>query len=165
MSFGVRLTKARKAMSMTQQELGKGLGTDGKDATKSVVYGWEKGQHFPRVDQLVLICERLKCGADHLLFGGQSLSDTARRLAASFDRLPEAGKAVAEDRIVDVISDVRRGHIPLPTHGLGQSPTQETPPEQSPPPAPARPRSSGKNSTGTLSKSPKSGRAPVDKGG
>lgn len=54
---------------MTQQELGKGLSTGGEDASKSVVYGWEKNQHYPRVDQLMLICQKLTCSADYLLFG------------------------------------------------------------------------------------------------
>ncbi len=69
MSFGKRLADARKDAGLTQQELGKGLSTDGADASKSVVYGWEKDQHYPRVDQLVLICRRLNCSADYLLFG------------------------------------------------------------------------------------------------
>lgn len=69
MSFGERLREARKAKGLTQEQLGKGLGTDGKDASKAVVYGWEKDQHYPRVDQLALICQALDCGADYLLFG------------------------------------------------------------------------------------------------
>lgn len=72
MSFGSRLTEARKRKGLTQEALGKGLGTDGKDASKAVVYGWEKDQHFPRVDQLAMICERLEASADQLLFGIQA---------------------------------------------------------------------------------------------
>lgn len=70
MSFGKRLAALRKRLGMTQAELGLELGTDGKHASKSVVYGWEKDQHYPRVDQLILICKKLHCSADHLLFGG-----------------------------------------------------------------------------------------------
>lgn len=72
MSFGARLAQARKRAGMTQQELGRGLSTGGEDASKSVVYGWEKDQHYPRVDQLMLICQKLGCSADFLLFGDQS---------------------------------------------------------------------------------------------
>jgi transcriptional regulator with XRE-family HTH domain len=75
MTFGARLTEARKRKQLTQDGLGKGLGTDGKDASKAVVYGWEKDQHFPRVDQLALICERLGCSADYLLFGELTKED------------------------------------------------------------------------------------------
>jgi transcriptional regulator with XRE-family HTH domain len=75
MSFGARLTAARKRKGLTQEQLGKGLGTDGKDAGKAVVYGWEKDQHMPRVDQLTLMCERLDESADHLLFGTPSRAD------------------------------------------------------------------------------------------
>lgn len=73
MSFGTRLSLARKNKGLTQADVGVGLATDGGDASKSVVYGWEKDQHYPRVDQLTLICKRLGCGADYLLFGVQSL--------------------------------------------------------------------------------------------
>lgn len=69
MSFGTRLTQTRKAKGLTQDQLGKGLGTDGKDVGKAVVYGWEKDQHAPRADQLRMICERLDCSADYLLLG------------------------------------------------------------------------------------------------
>lgn len=69
MTFGVRLRLAREQKGLTQEGLGKGLGTRGKDVGKSVVYGWEKDQHFPRADQLALICQALGVDADYLLFG------------------------------------------------------------------------------------------------
>lgn len=81
MSFGARLADARKRKGLTQEGLGKGLGTDGADASKSVVYGWEKDQHYPRVDQLVLICQKLGCSADHLLFGKVEESHLPAELA------------------------------------------------------------------------------------
>jgi transcriptional regulator with XRE-family HTH domain len=82
MSFGKRLTEARKKKGLTQEQLGKGLATDGQDASKSVVYGWEKDQHFPKVDQLVLICNKLGCSADYLLFGGSVAPALAPEIAA-----------------------------------------------------------------------------------
>ena len=72
MGFGDRLAAARKNSGLTQGELGRGLGTDGADVGKSVVYGWEKDQHHPRVDQLALICKRLNCSADYLLLGEEA---------------------------------------------------------------------------------------------
>lgn len=72
----------RKLRGMTQTELGKGLGTDGADVGKQVVYGWEKDQHYPRVDQLILICEKLSCSADHLLFGNGAMTISPKFLAA-----------------------------------------------------------------------------------
>src|SRR4051812_48117156 len=59
MTFGARLRECRKAKHLSQEQLGQGLGTDGKDCTKAVVSGWERGEHFPRVDQLILICQRI----------------------------------------------------------------------------------------------------------
>lgn len=83
------MTEARKRKGLTQEALGKGLGTDGKDASKAVVYGWEKDQHFPKADQLVLICEKLDESADYLLLGRRpaasmpaDISDLVRDIAA-----------------------------------------------------------------------------------
>lgn len=90
MSFGSRLTAARKKKGLTQDGLGKGLGTDGKDASKAVVYGWEKDQHFPRVDQLVLICDKLGVSSDYLLFGraeASQLRPEVQEIAAAFSQL------------------------------------------------------------------------------
>jgi transcriptional regulator with XRE-family HTH domain len=92
MSFGARLTDARKKKGLTQSQLGEGLGTDGADCSKAVVYGWEKDQHFPRVDQLALICRKLGTTADFLLFGqvseGTLLPDVAE-VASAVNSLPE----------------------------------------------------------------------------
>ncbi len=97
MSFGTRLAAVRKERGLTQQELGRGLGTDGADASKSVVYGWEKDQHYPRVDQLILICRKLHCSADYLLFG------VGKPQAAASPQVIEAQRAVSalsdEDRL------------------------------------------------------------------
>jgi transcriptional regulator with XRE-family HTH domain len=93
MSFGARLTQARKDKGLTQTDLGRGLGTDGDDASKAVVYGWEKDQHFPRVDQLKLICERLGISADLLLFGRTTelgLLPEVASLAREITELPTA---------------------------------------------------------------------------
>lgn len=83
MTFGSRLTAARKKAGLTQGELGRGLGTDGADAGKQVVYGWEKDQHYPRVDQLIKICQKLNCSADFLLFGVESAVSPKYALAKS----------------------------------------------------------------------------------
>lgn len=91
MSFGARLTAKRKEKNLTQEGLGKGLGTDGKDASKAVVYGWEKDQHFPRTDQLELICAKLNCSADYLLFGKEAeatLTPEVAMAAAAIEALP-----------------------------------------------------------------------------
>lgn len=86
MNFGQRLADMRKARKLTQAELGRGLGTDGTDAGKQVVYGWEKGIYFPKVDQLAAICQRLGVSADWLLFGEKvAISPMAQELGAELD--------------------------------------------------------------------------------
>ena len=95
MSFGYRLRRAREDANLTQTDLGKGLGTNGEDVSKSVVLGWEKDRHFPRADQVVLICERLKCTADYLLLGAKDedeLSSDAIGLARQYDAMEETVK-------------------------------------------------------------------------
>jgi transcriptional regulator with XRE-family HTH domain len=93
MSFGARLAAARKDAGLTQADLGLGLGTDGADASKSVVYGWEKDQHYPRVDQLMLICRKLRVSADFLLFG---------------DEVVVNPKVEAAKQVVDALTDEER---------------------------------------------------------
>lgn len=81
MGFGARLREKRKEKGLTQEQVGEGLGTDGKDVGKAVVYGWEKEQHFPRVDQLATLCERHQWSADYLLLGKASASDLSSAVA------------------------------------------------------------------------------------
>jgi transcriptional regulator with XRE-family HTH domain len=91
MSFGTRLAETRRLKKLTQEQLGKGLGTDGKDVTKAVVSGWEQDQHSPRADQLRMMCERLDCSADFLLLGRSAapsgLSPEMAELAEAAERL------------------------------------------------------------------------------
>jgi transcriptional regulator with XRE-family HTH domain len=93
MTFGQRLAERRKELGMTQAELGKGLGTEGVDVGKQVVYGWEKDQHYPRVDQLILICRKLQCSADFLLFGS---------------RVESNPKMAAAQKAINALSDEQR---------------------------------------------------------
>jgi transcriptional regulator with XRE-family HTH domain len=106
MSFGTRLTEARKKKLLTQEGLGKGLGTDGKDASKAVVYGWEKDQHFPRVDQLAMICQRLEVSADYLLFGTiaeSALLPEVATVAAEVNSFPPKHRRVALAHIRQIL--------------------------------------------------------------
>lgn len=93
MSFGSRLKQLRLEKGLSQDALGKGLGTDGKDAGKQVVTGWESGKHYPRVDQLALICKRLDCSADFLVLetavSSAKLTPEIAQLAAQIDKLDE----------------------------------------------------------------------------
>lgn len=116
MEFGDRLASRRKDMGLSQEALGEGLGTDGKAATKQTVVGWEKGRHFPKVDQLRLICERLNCSADWLVFGATAaLSPLAIELAQELDTVAD----MAEQREA---FNICRGTIRMasshPKHGI-----------------------------------------------
>lgn len=109
MTFGARLAKARNARKLTQTEVGKGLGTDGADAKKSVVYGWERKNHYPRADQLALICQKLECSADWLLTGIPTDWPFSLELRKRVDHMDEAAQRKLEN--------VMRAHLdmrPLP---------------------------------------------------
>lgn len=96
MTFGTRLREKRKAKGLTQAQLGEGLGTDGSNVGKAVVYGWEKDQHSPRADQLAQMVERLDCSADYLLRGWVAeadLSQDVASLARTIDGLEPKARA------------------------------------------------------------------------
>jgi transcriptional regulator with XRE-family HTH domain len=63
-SFGSRLSAARKAAALTQEELGIIAGV-GKGAVSS----WEVGRTEPTLEQLALIADKLAVTADFLLRG------------------------------------------------------------------------------------------------
>ena len=67
--FGLRLKGARKAAKLTGAELGAGAGEGGRDASKASVSDWEHERHYPKADQLRVICLKLNISADHLVFG------------------------------------------------------------------------------------------------
>ena len=68
--FGARLKKARTTAKLSGAELGRGAGEKpGKDASKQSVADWEAERHYPKADQLRLICLKLNISADYLIFG------------------------------------------------------------------------------------------------
>jgi transcriptional regulator with XRE-family HTH domain len=67
MTFGERLAEARRVAGLTQEQLGVGLGSDGRDLGKGAVSSWENGGSHPSSAQVAKICDRLNISADHLL--------------------------------------------------------------------------------------------------
>ena len=61
MSFATRLKEARLKMSLTQEELGKSIGS-----AKSTIAGYERGTSEPNIDQIVRIMEVLQIDANFL---------------------------------------------------------------------------------------------------
>ncbi|WP_083944687.1 MULTISPECIES: helix-turn-helix transcriptional regulator [unclassified Variovorax] len=74
--FGSRLRAARQSRGMTGEELGRGAGEGGKDASKASVSDWENERHYPKADQLRVICMKLDISPDELLFGKNRLRET-----------------------------------------------------------------------------------------
>lgn len=119
MTFGARLAQARNAKKLTQTEVGKGLGTDGVDVGKSVVYGWERKNHYPRADQLALICQKLKCSADWLLTGIPTDWPFSLELRQRVDQMDEVAQRKLEN--------VMRAHLDMqPLPALTQPEPQST---------------------------------------
>lgn len=119
MSFGVRLREARVKKDLTQEGLGKGLGTNGDDAGKAVVSGWEKDRHFPRADQLAMICDKLGVSADYLLFGkivATNLSPESAAVATEIDTF----SGQQRDQVIlacRAVISAARGGRPRPQQG------------------------------------------------
>lgn len=67
--FGERLRLARIAAGLSGTQLGLGAGEHGKDASKASVSDWENERHYPKMDQLRVICLKLNISADDLIFG------------------------------------------------------------------------------------------------
>ena len=65
--FGPRLKEARTNAGISGAELGVGAGENGRDATRQSVSDWENGRHYPKADQLRIICLKLNVSADHLI--------------------------------------------------------------------------------------------------
>lgn len=78
--FGERLKAARKAAGLTGAELGEGAGESGRNASKASVSDWENERHYPKADQLRVICLKLNISADHLVFG--DIKEELRLMAA-----------------------------------------------------------------------------------
>lgn len=119
--FGQRLKDARQAKKMTGLKLGEDAGErPGKSASKQTVSDWESERHYPKVDQLRMICLKLGVSADHLIFGDltKSLPDTVKNAASAVESLSEEerlqlltlmlGKAVADDVVEEKMPITRR---------------------------------------------------------
>jgi len=87
--FGARLRAARIAKNITGEELGKGCGPEGRDASKASVSDWENERHYPKADQLRIICLKLNIGADHLIFGDLQADQKALAAASAVQQLTE----------------------------------------------------------------------------
>lgn len=123
--FGGWLRAKREEKKLTQEQLGKGLATNGEDASKSVVYGWEKEQHYPRVDQLYLICEKLGCTADALMFGKETegvFAPDVAQLAKRIDSL----RGEVRDRVITLCEQALSLAAPNGRAELGNATQQRT---------------------------------------
>jgi transcriptional regulator with XRE-family HTH domain len=81
--FGERLKLARTQAGISGAELGKGAGENGRDATRQSVSDWEHDRHYPKADQLRIICLKLNVTADHLIFGDLRQSQAIAKAASA----------------------------------------------------------------------------------
>lgn len=73
--FGARLAHMRKLRGLTQEQLGEGLGADGKDVGKQAVSSWEVERNVPNGNQIFKMCQRLNCSSDYLYGIQRSVSE------------------------------------------------------------------------------------------
>jgi transcriptional regulator with XRE-family HTH domain len=104
--FGARLKDARIAAKLSGAELGKNAGERGKDASKQSVADWEAERHYPKADQLRVICLRLGVSSDHLIFGDlQRQAAMANAENAVSALTAEQRKALLERMLGPAVSD------------------------------------------------------------
>ena len=74
-TFGGRLAVEMERRGMSLVELGKGMGTGGKDLQRAAIWAWTHNRTSPNVDQLRLICDRLGVTPGYMLYGSINLAD------------------------------------------------------------------------------------------
>lgn len=110
--FGERLRKARQAAGLSGEELGKGAGgSKGKDATKASVSDWEHERHYPKADQLRVICLKLNVSADELIFGDI-------KAQANMAQAKSAVQALTAEQRAELLRSLQQA--PAPDHRVGQ---------------------------------------------
>lgn len=104
--FGERLRKARKEKGWSQSEMGKGAGENGRNASKQSVTDWEKERHYPKADQIRVLCLRLGVTADELIFGDvRAAANLAHAESAISQLTPEQRHALLAKMLGPAVSD------------------------------------------------------------
>lgn len=119
--FGARLKKARKDAGISGEELGKRAGEGGKNATKQSVSDWEAERHYPKADQIRVICLKLNISADELILGDiRENAKIARAQSALESLTPEQRAQLLRAMTGPAASDARVGLFidPAPPHAL-----------------------------------------------
>ncbi|WP_307702057.1 helix-turn-helix domain-containing protein [Variovorax paradoxus] len=134
--FGARLKEARQKAGLSGTELGKGAGENGKDASKASVSDWENDRHYPKADQLRVICLKLNISSDYLVFGDikadlnliqaettiQMLTpDQRRALLAKM-----MGEAAPDSAVEAKMPITRTPPMPSPIHASSKKPDRES---------------------------------------
>ena len=85
MNFGANLRDYRKAIGLTQKELGERIGV-----TSQAVNKWENGSRLPRMYDVLKICEVLGCTPDDLVKeSAETLTAKEASLLSMFRKVPE----------------------------------------------------------------------------
>jgi transcriptional regulator with XRE-family HTH domain len=66
-TLGARIAAARRAVGLTQEQLGQGMGPEGSDLGKGAISSWEVDRSQPSAAQVALLASRLGVSADYLL--------------------------------------------------------------------------------------------------
>ena len=84
MKFGSNLRYYRRALGLTQKELGDRIGV-----TSQAVNKWENGSRLPRMNDVLRICEVLGCTPDDLIKDeSETLSAKEASLVSMFRQVP-----------------------------------------------------------------------------
>lgn len=94
MLFGYNLRNYRKSMGLTQKELGDRIGV-----TSQAVCKWENGTRFPKMPDLLKLCEIFGCTPDDLV------KESSDALTAKESSLLAMFRSVSED-VQDIVMTI-----------------------------------------------------------
>lgn len=66
-TLGARIAASRRALGLTQDQLGQGMAADGGDLGKGAVSSWEVDRSQPSASQIAILAVKLKVSGDYLL--------------------------------------------------------------------------------------------------
>lgn len=84
MSFKTNLVQARKALKLTQKQLG-----DALDVTDSAVSQWERGEAVPELDKIPLLAKELKKPVGWFFDGADVIDPTTRAIIRILEGKPD----------------------------------------------------------------------------
>lgn len=101
MSVGENIKQKREAAGLSQKELGKNVGTDGKTIGR-----WEADQNVPGGDAVIRLAQFFSCSTDEILLEAKDrdVGPEMKALFRRFSELPDSLKPMARGMIGGILT-------------------------------------------------------------